>query len=467
MGRFTRLGVNTNFLESYISAIPLRDVLKVATPWVQPGTRTEVDLDLQGRPTAPAECTIFGLTPSGDAFPTPELTVPSGVTLRHGPRGQTVAMVLDPQELDKNQRFEITCRNDPPGASLFRPDFLSMVRGADCIRTCPDWTLINTVDLREEGDPQTMHRKGWQPNQLQRSFPSRVSGAPGMPWWMHARFATEAGIPMLWVSIPHQGTATDAQYLEYIQDMAQQLSEHFDGVLIVEFSNETWNTLFPQGRAFRKIAVAEHGRPTMRSFVAGVHAARAFTAFQAAHSRPNQIRFAMMGHTFDSGAHLRGQLMGYEAAAGDVGPEIKIGGCGGYLPMTTEQNATWTAEDVLRGMRKSMPRLRTGLGLHADICAEYDLRFAIYEGGPSCIPGNAPWAAASVAAALHPDMADLCGQILDIWEASAVELGCWYNLCQGTDPKNGSFGVFTHMQDYTSPKHQGILDWILYRGEED
>ncbi len=139
--------------------------------------------------------------------------------------------IISSEESDHIRNIRII----PPGglienANDFHPDFIKLLRGFKIVRFM-DWGSINHT--------QVVH---WKDRVTTESYSYALHGA-GVPYEVMLDLSNRVGSDP-WIVIPSQ--ADD----DYVTNLARLIAGRLDrkNTLYLEYSNEAWNTIFPQTR---------------------------------------------------------------------------------------------------------------------------------------------------------------------------------------------------------------------------
>lgn len=145
-----------------------------------------------------------------------------------------------------------------PGETFTR-EFLGDVGKFRCLRFM-DWAKTN-----HGGSRGTLTWAG-RPLPTDQTY----TGPWGVPLEVMAALCTASGCD-LWLNVPHD--AGD----DWVKGAATYLKKNFAGTVYVEFSNEVWNGIFPQGAAMKAQAAAWSGSPSLQPAQNEWYAARHYT----------------------------------------------------------------------------------------------------------------------------------------------------------------------------------------------
>lgn len=288
------LGTNVNGLSYWSTALPLRDAFKTSGPWLS-GTKEEwsdgraLDLDARGwvrrlEAGQVANTALFSGTANfGGALAKRYVVEYRGegrldygelaelvergkgrdvVAIKAGPGNATLTLVAtDPNDPLRDIRVTAGGAKAGPG-ELFNPLFLAQLKGYRALRFM-NWMLGDgeeDIAARRWSARPTLEDARWTvkgaPVELMVALANRVRGDP-------------------WFTMPH--AADD----DYVRRFAQTVKKSLDPGLKVylEYSNEVWNTVYPQTAYAREKGLALGLGPDPDEAVLRYYAKRAAEVF--------------------------------------------------------------------------------------------------------------------------------------------------------------------------------------------
>jgi len=443
-----QMGMNTNFVREYVSALPFADVAKQGGNWFKADERGKISspktlatVTNQGYPTERAVMRVL----------TGEYEWPAGWWTLVGDNVSLVGPgVISRQgstwELSGDRSVSIFA-NGPitqaelwmPGqkGNLFNEDHIAILAGEIAvIRTGPDWSETN-LWFRNGSSKDAFHTWGERP--LRHHSRWNI-----VPWEVHALYANELDCD-LWINIPH---LTDDVYVRSLARLLKNTLEP-GRKLIVEYSNEIWNEGFPQGRDAKAIAMdgALPGKRGKPGSVAGSWARPKFEIFKREYG--TGVKFAVMGHvTTPDFAKDMLEVVGF----------ADIVGCSGYLPpdssefdaLPREEQLMITPTQFVEACIKNIPRVERGLKAHRDLARRYRASFELYEWAPSdARAGYKPWGLAWIQAFDSPEFAALHQMQYDLFDAVGVRRACYYAFSQLPAHGSGTWGLWYDLYNPT------------------
>lgn len=272
----------------------------------------------------------------------------------------------------------------------------------------------------------------------------------GVPIEAQVQLATEMG-RWLWWNCPHELGDEQIRYqLEYIRN---NLVPQGLGV-ILEFSNEIWNTNYPVYYwAYDNAGGVHFGNPAFQAFV-GSRIQNFFSIAETVFAGiPQFLIKGVMGF-----AGLSSYTQGVLNA---VTSSVQFLGCAGYLNVNNnilagEYSSATTAQDILDDLTANIPTLEARMNSHKSIANARQAsqgspcRFVLYEAGQSVVPDldgpNAnSWLSAAIQCQHAPGMFDVYVQLQEMYDRAGVDYLNWY---AGPDPVEDRFGMWGHLSSF-------------------
>ena len=342
---------------------------------------------------------------------------------------------------------------------LFNKDFLTAIAPFSTLRLM-DFTRTNETEVKE-----------W--NQRAKPTDAMQSSKAGAAWEYGIMLANQTGKD-IWINIPVR--ASD----DYVKQLAQLLKSTLnkDRVVYVEYSNEVWNSIFPQSGYDYEAAKAEvaagnsplndGGKDPNTYYWAWKRVAKrlveisnifkAVYAQDGARERPRSTPPSgpVLASQSARGIMLRLQLELIEkyygrapnkfiygvAGAPYIGPDAKVDG---------RDDAT--AEELIDSTADSGMKWIKDVTLQYLIIARYYRLHALcYEGGPGFVGEHS--VDAKVAANRDPRIGKLIQDYLAAWYANDGELFMYFDLAGGYS-KYGCWGLTEDIRN-TTPKTKAI-----------
>ena len=488
----SRLGTNLSGPADWNTELPFVDVFRMARPWISQrkgagwGKGPKLALDEHGwvtrlekgcRAETPL-CTMKGHYPAGeytvlhegrgdlDAWNAEVVSrAPGRMVIRVSPDKGGFFLSLrrtDPSNYVRNIRvimpgFVKTCRAEP-----FHPVFLKRWQGMACLRFM-DWMHTNGSKVRTWAD---------RPSPESATF-SRKGVA--LEWMIDLCNRLKADP---WFCMPH--LADD----EYVRKFAEMTKSKLDPKLkvYVEYSNEVWNSMFPQTRYSWETAKKLRLGPKERPWEGGgmFYARRSVEMFRiwedvfGGRDRLVRVLAWQSGNTH----WMRKIVLAHQDAwrhadALAIAPYIACNVPQQGKGLTTGEVEKWTVEQALDYMEKqSLPRSIRSIRASKEVADEFGLRLVAYEGGQHMVgvgggENNEKVTALFHAANAHRRMGAIYGRYLAGWTEAGGDLFCNFSSI-GKWSKWGSWGVMQYYDDdpAENPKFLAILRWAKSCGQE-
>jgi hypothetical protein len=313
-----------------------------------------------------------------------------------------------------------------------------------------------------------------------------TNGSPVVEWADRAHvgdvtYATPAGVPVEvmidlantlhvdpWFCIPHQ--ASD----DYVRQFATLLRDRLDPALHphIEYSNEVWNTAFPQGvwanaRSQALGLDSPFGQPAI------FYAVRAVQVFKIVQDvwgadRGRIVRVLAGQAVWDN---FLTHALAYQDTAANadvmaIAPYFGATAAGDPAQVAT--TLTLSSDQIVDQMLANIRGdIKSSMTTNAALAANYKLKFKAYESGAgdssSYFPADKIDAMTALFASAHnnPRMHDVYAEYYSQWVAAGGDTMNQYNDIGGWS-KWGLWGSLQYVtQDpATSPKYQGLLDFI-------
>jgi len=470
------LGINLAEVNYYTREWVFVDVMKMARPWLatRPGggvfdTGETLPLNEQGwpllKPGQAAHTVIFVGT--GGAYPAGQYVctfdgrgdVVLGLDAKNIQRqGNRILVDVKPTEAGIDLRIENSDPTNPvrnvrlwmPGfedaESPFHPLYLERLKPFSVIRFM-DWMRTNGSSIRTWSD---------------RPKPNNYSQGTrrGVALEYMIELCNELGADP-WFCMPH--LADDA----YVHAFARQVRMRLrpDLKVYVEWSNEVWNSHFPQHKWIQSVTQSDSLSGAFRQRWAE-EADRDFRIWrQVFGEEADRVIRVAVGQKDNPWVtqKLAEALQGrFDAIS-----------CSTYFGFTPEQrrrlHAGTTPNDILDMAMQDIPRgVRNNYQAHGRLAREWSQKLnrhiplISYEGGQhyTADGGNPPWAKALLAVQNHPRMYEVYRQNLREWRDAGGELFTAFNFVEKPD-KWGAWGQLDTMdQDLnTAPKYRALIEF--------
>ena len=488
-----RLGMNLNGPADWNTELPFVDVFRLSRPWISQkegtpwGQGPELALDEHGwvkqlGPDCRAETPICTISPGhypGGRYTVlydgeGELDFWGAATVVSSQPGRMLIdvdpskggfflrlLATDPGNYVRNIRvimpgFEETYRENP-----FHPVFLERWQGVACLRFM-DWMKTNGSSIRtwpERPKPAdaTFSAKGVAP-EVMIDLANRLGADP-------------------WFCMPH--LADD----DYIRRFAQLVKEQLDPErkVYVEYSNEVWNSMFPQTRYSWEKAKELGIGPQERPWEGGgmIYARRSVEIFKiweevfGGTGRLVRVLAWQSGNTWWMDRIILPEQDAYRHAdALAIAPYLGMNVPRQGKDLTADQVAGWSVEQALDHLeRESLPKSIRAIRATKEIADKYGLQLVAYEGGQHMVgvgggENNEAMTRLFHAANAHPRMGQIYGKYYQAWTAAGGDLFCYFSSV-GRWSKWGSWGIMQHYDDdpAKSPKFLATFRWAKECGQ--
>jgi len=367
------------------------------------------------------------------------------------PAGQGMLIDLlatDPSDPVRNLHFIMPGHEDTWQTQPFNPQFLAELAGYSTLR------FMNWLDTNSSQQVQ------WADRPAPNVFLQDQYGVPIE--YMIELANTVRADP--WFSIPHR--ANDA----YVREFAELVRDQLDAGLTpyVEWSNETWNGIYPQ---------------TQYAIDRGTALGLSTDEFQAGlffHARRAGQVFDIWTDVFGDRAAFRGVLASQSANpwtgrqvlqyAADHGIEVDAYAIAPYfgIPELSQIDLpdgaeSWTVDDVLdRSTQNMRTSTADAIAANRDLADEFGVHLVAYEGGQHLVAHpahqNDQWLTdLLVAANRHPRMEAIYTEYLEQWEALGGEMFVNF-INQSGFGRFGSWGIkeYIGQPESEAPKYRGV-----------
>ncbi|CAF3298259.1 unnamed protein product [Rotaria sp. Silwood2] len=292
------------------------------------------------------------------------------------------------------------------------------------------------------------------------------------PWETVPNIINQINKPIdIWINIPHGATN------DYILNIAKIMLKELNPLsnIYVEYSNEVWNSMFPQAKANLLAAmdsIHNHGDPLHLNHD-GISNSYAWgfrrTAYQIKHIsdlfkivfgkenvglwkrvRPILAGQAVNPYVINTGLDYLNTIYGP--------PSTFLHGIAIAPYFDLEHYKTWsnlTVDQVLDGFYSSIQRFlpehgwsqQAPIGVHAVYAAWYKLNVYGYEGGPDTASGCGDCSLeAKIKATRHPRMTDICLTFLNGWSRFGFQTLNWFGSGANQIGKYGSWSLLEDMR---------------------
>ncbi len=352
--------------------------------------------------------------------------------------------------------FEESYQDNP-----FHPRFLERWRGVRCVRFM-DWMNTNGCKIRTWDD---------RPKPDDANFSTE-----GVALEVMIDLCNRLGADA-WFCIPY--LADD----DYVRRFAQMTKEQLDPKLKVhiEYSNEVWNTMFPQTRYAwekgRELGLGPEDGPWEGGF--RYYAKRSVEIFdiweQVFGGRQRLVR-VLAGQAANpwwmEHIMLPFQDAYRHADALAIAPYVGMNVAGEGEGLPVDQVAHWSVDKVLDHLEKEALPEAIGYMRDSKIVADkFGLKLMAYEGGQHMVgvaggEGNEAVTRLLHAANAHPRMAQIYEKYYEGWTKAGGDLFCYYSSV--AEWSNwGSWGIMQYYDDdpAKSPKLMSTMRWARQCGQ--
>ena len=344
--------------------------------------------------------------------------------------------------------FEKTYRVEP-----FHPSFLARWKGFRVLRFM-DWGRTNDSAVVKWTD---------------RATPDHHSQAlqAGVALEYQIALANAIGADA-WFCVPHR--AEDA----YVREMAKLVRAKLDPkhVACIEYSNETWNTIFAQAHYCKqqgqKLELSRRNDYEAQLRYSAQRSVEIFKLFEAEFGKESKSRLVRVLAAQSANPWTGTTVMEWNDAFKSADAIAIAPYFGNSLgdPKRAEQVAKMTVDEVLTECRKSIEDNAGKIKAYAGNAKKRGLKLLAYEGGQHLVgyggaENNAKLMELFHAANRHAGMKELYLADLKSWFANGGDVFCVF-ASVGRYSKWGSWGVLEyHDQDETkAPKMRAIREWL-------
>jgi hypothetical protein len=340
--------------------------------------------------------------------------------------------------------FESTYETQP-----FHPLFLERLQGFEVLRFM-DWMNTNHSNIIT-----------WQ-DRPQTTSPNYENG---VPLEVMVQLANTLGVDA-WFNMPHQ--AND----DYVRNFATYVRDNLNPELkaYIEYSNETWNSQFPQANY-----VIEQGTAlglSTDAFQAGFffHSRRAvemFVIWEEVFGGTDRLVRVLASQAANSWTGE--QVMDFENASEAADALAIAPYFGAYLgdPSTMDSIASQSVDELIAASREHiMGEVSDWIAANAQASSQRGLELIAYEGGQHLVgyfgsENNEALTNLFLAANRDPQMYDLYTDYLNQWQSLGGGLFINFSYVDGYS-QWGSWAVLEY-QDQSleeAPKYRALLDYI-------
>ncbi len=370
-------------------------------------------------------------------------------------------MATQPDDYIRNIRVIMPGFEDSYQSNPFHALFLKRWKGVACLRFM-DWMHTNGSDIskwsqRPALQDATFTKKG-VPLELMVDLCNRLQADA-------------------WFCMPH---LTDDEYVRSFAEMVRD-KLHRNLKVYVEYSNEVWNSQFPQTRySWRKATELGLG-PKERPWEGGgmYYTGRSLDIFriweEAFGGRQRLVRVLawQSGNTW----WMENILFPYRDACKNVDAIAIAPYIGMNVPeegsgLTAEQAAKWNLDKVLDYLEtESLPEAIRAIQLTKTVADRYGLVLLAYEGGQHMVgvgggENNEAMTNLFHAANAHPRIGAIYEKYYKAWTEGGGDLFCYFASISRWS-KWGSWGIMQYYDDdpAKSPKFMSTMRWARQCGQ--
>jgi len=480
----SRLGINLSAPVDWNTELPFVDVFRLSRSWIsqqigQPwGQGPALNLDPQGwvqslATNCFAETLVLtgGHAPVGDYVclydGTGRIEFGANSTVLSRQPGRIVVHInaqtegtflqlraTDPANPVRHLRLLLPGSEATYDTEPFSPAFLHRWQGFNTLRFM-DWMAINGSPQHDWADRPKPDDATWS--------------AKGMPVEVMIDLCNRLKINP-WFCVPH--AATD----DYVRQFAELVSRRLDPALkvYIEYSNEVWNSQFPQHtyavEQARKLGLGPTERPWEGAAL--FHARRSLEIFQiwtevfGGHERLVRV----LAWQAAGGAYWTDQMLlaqNHTAQYCDalaIAPYLTFLPAPGGQPLNSDDVAHWSVDQILdyvttNSLSQSLGWIQT----QKAVADKYGLALVTYEAGQHLVgvgggENNEALTRQLLAANQNPRMGALYTQYLNAWRTAGGGLMCLFSSVS-TSSKWGSWGLLEGADETTSPKFDAVINW--------
>lgn len=481
----SRLGINLAGPADWNTEHPFVDVFKLSRKWISQkkdagwGKGPELERDENGwikrlEPDCWAETLIL----TGGCAPVGEYTclydgdgeidfrqnsrvvsrAPGKIVVFISPTNSGIFLILrktNPTNYVRNIRlimpgFEATYKSEP-----FHPKFLKRWSNFNTIRFM-DWMLTNGSKQRSWKDRPTPEYCNYTergvPIEVMVDLCNRLNANP-------------------WFCMPH---GADDDYVRQFATLVKKLLKPSLSIYI-EYSNEVWNSMFPQNKYAAEKAKELQIPPLERPWegAAKYFAKRSVEIFKIWQDviGDNKRLVRVIAWQAAGGEYWSDKMvLSYNDAykncdALAIAPYFSMN-IGPKTKPDAETVASWTVEQALEYARtNSIPESIRWIQTQKKVADKYGLRLVCYEAGQHFVgiggaENNDKLTKLFIAANKHPRMAELYKIYLDAWrDTGGGDLMCIFSSV-GAYSKWGSWGLLEDATQDSSPKYDAVIKWM-------
>ncbi|NOX54541.1 MAG: hypothetical protein GXP27_08905 [Planctomycetes bacterium] len=355
--------------------------------------------------------------------------------------------------------FERTWRQNP-----FHPVFLKRWKGVTCFRFM-DWMKTNGSTVRTWSDRPALE--------------DATFTVKGVPLELMIDLCNRQDADA-WFCMPHM--ADD----DYVRNFARMVRERLEPErkVYLEYSNEVWNSMFPQTRYAREQAQKLNLGPRDRPWEGGgmyyvKRSVEIFRIWQEVFGGTDRLVRVLCWQAVNpwwidhiilpyQDAYKQADALGI---APYVSMNVPARRRGGNMPAADEV-ARWSVEKVLDYVeRESLPRAIKAIQDDKRLADKYGLKLVAYEGGQHLVgvaggENNERLTRLFLQANADPRMGRIYERYLSAWGDAGGDLFCNFSSISRWS-KWGSWGLLQYYDDdpRRSPKFMAVMRWARSLGQ--
>ncbi|MFN8244841.1 MAG: T9SS type A sorting domain-containing protein [Ferruginibacter sp.] len=482
------IGVNLSSVTDYSTELVFTNTFKQARPWISSNANNtgawDTQISIPLRPDGyPVEIPynnginlpqkvktlliwdLFSSTPTGTfrlkSSGTGQIRLSNGASGTYNSPVDTLvtvsnAVILELLSSDVNDpvhniQFILPDYIDTYQSKTFTDELLKFLRNFQVIRFM-DFTRTNASPVVNWGD---------------RTKPDYYTQAlnSGVAWDYVIQLANQTQKD-IWINIPHQ--AND----QYIDSLAQFLQSNLNPGLHIylEYSNELWNSGFPQNPYAAQMAqnLGYTGMPWERTWK--YTAKRSADIFKIFEDRfTNDQRLIKIIPSQAANSWLANQLVTYfndpfynpnQVSASAIAIAPYFGNAVADAIVSNNQVNSITVQQITDSLQSSLADAKQWMLNNKAVANTHNLTLICYEAGQHLVAtgnnvNNATLTPKLIAANRHPALQNIYCEYMDFWYSNIGSLFCHYNSTQSYS-KYGSWGLLDNQQDTLNPKYLAV-----------
>jgi hypothetical protein len=356
----------------------------------------------------------------------------------------------DPKNPVKNIRLVKVEHETTSKTAPFNPDFVKRYQGLQVIRFM-DWQRTNNSKIED-----------W--DQRSKADDMTQAGEKGVALEYCIKLANTLNADP-WLCIPHK--AND----DYVKQFAMQVKKELNPKLkvYIEYSNETWNSIFDQAKYCKETGLAR-GYSTNEYEAQIRHSAHRsmeiFKIFQDVFGGKDRLVRVLAAHSANPWTGTTAMDWKDAAKSADAIAIAPYFGNAFGDPKTADKVADMTVDELLDGCKKMLADNRKLNETYATEAKNRGLKLMTYESGQHLVgyasaENNEKLMKLFHEANRHPKMRELYLEDFKNWEEIGGNTFCVFSSV-GRYTKWGSWGVleWSDQKEDTAPKMMAIREWM-------